>query len=268
MPQQFRRHRKKRRNPIRHTPLRNPGQSLRETLDDYVFDKLGFWVMLCVVFYLFAFVEWLQAVLHQPRRPLLFLVAALGFTVIGSVRILFVKRRACIMLTGLQGEIAVGQFLDEQVRSRGYRVFHDIVEKDAGGVLYNIDHVLIGPGGVFTIETKTRTKPASGEPKIRYENGMVSVDGGPFDADPIRQARGAASRVAEILRESTGRSSIAVRPVVLYPGWYIDGRSSGQDVWVLEPKALPSWLDHESVRLTQEDVALYASRLARHVRDG
>jgi hypothetical protein len=24
---------------------------------------------------------------------------------------------------------------------------------------FNVDHILIGPGGVFAIETKTRTKP-------------------------------------------------------------------------------------------------------------
>jgi hypothetical protein len=50
---------------------------------------------------------------------------------------------------GIEGEKAVGQFL-ERLREQRYQVFHDLV-----GDGFNVDHVLIGPAGVFTIETKT-----------------------------------------------------------------------------------------------------------------
>jgi hypothetical protein len=41
------------------------------------------------------------------------------------------------------GEKAVGEFL-ERFREKGYRIFHDIVGGD-----FNIDHVLIGPSGIY-----------------------------------------------------------------------------------------------------------------------
>ena len=43
----------------------------------------------------------------------------------------------------------------EDLRAQGYAVFHDIP-----GDGFNVDHALIGPAGIFAIETKTRAKPA------------------------------------------------------------------------------------------------------------
>ena len=37
-------------------------------------------------------------------------------------------------------------------------------------------------------------------------------------------------------------------------------------MWVLEPKALPSFLEREAVRLPKEDVQLIAFHLSRFVR--
>jgi hypothetical protein len=69
-----------------------------------------------------------------------------------------------------------------------------------------------------------------------------------------------ARHVAQLIEQTTGRK-IFVRPVVLYPGWYIQGSSSGREVWVLEPKALPAFLDHEPQHLTEEDARLIATHL-------
>jgi hypothetical protein len=69
--------------------------------------------------------------------------------------------------------------------------------------------------------------------------------------------------VRELLAESTNRPTdkIFVRPVVLYPGWYIQASSSGKEVWVLNPKALPKFLENEQRRFSNEDVRLYCSHL-------
>ena len=41
----------------------------------------------------------------------------------------------------------------------GFAVFHDV----PGDKAFNVDHVVIGPQGVFAVETKGRGKPASRE---------------------------------------------------------------------------------------------------------
>ncbi len=47
------------------------------------------------------------------------------------------------------GERAVAEYLD-LLRDDGHRVFHDIV-----GPNFNIDHVIVEPRSIFTVETKT-----------------------------------------------------------------------------------------------------------------
>jgi hypothetical protein len=95
---------------------------------------------------------------------------------------------------------------------------------------------------------------------VSYDGDNVLVDGYMPDRDPIGQAKGCARHVAELIEQTTSRK-VFVRPVVLYPGWYIQGSSSGREVWVLEPKALPAFLDHEPDHLTNEDARLFAAHV-------
>ncbi|HEX9145591.1 MAG TPA: nuclease-related domain-containing protein, partial [Candidatus Binatia bacterium] len=57
-----------------------------------------------------------------------------------------VKRDVKALRLGRNGERDVGQKL-EPLRKHGYQVFHDII-----GDGFNIDHVLIGPAGIFTVQ--------------------------------------------------------------------------------------------------------------------
>lgn len=66
----------------------------------------------------------------------------------------FKKRRNYLL--GYLGERAVAEELEPLTRE-GYHVFHDVpVEKVEGS--FNLDHVVVGPTGLFAIETKTRRK--------------------------------------------------------------------------------------------------------------
>ena len=80
------------------------------------------------------------------------------------------------------------------------------------------------------------------------------------------QAKAQASWLQRLLAESTGKT-LPVRPVILFPGWYIeDSRASRKDLWVLEPKALSAFLAQEQAQLSPEDVALAAFHLSRFIR--
>lgn len=97
------------------------------------------------------------------------------------------------------------------------------------------DHVLLGPGGIFTITIKNH----SGK-KIRLEGGLFRVDGIKFDY--MRSAAREADRAAKMLGAVTGRP-IVVTPliVVVNPTSIIMGKKSPR-VTVLTSHNLKRWL--------------------------
>lgn len=119
---------------------------------------------------------------------------------------------------------------------------------------------------MFTVETKTWGKPSNGKAKVTFDGAEISVGGLQPDRDPIVQAKAQASWLKSMLLESTGKG-FQVRPVIVFPGWYVENAAGGfRDVWVLEPKALPTFLKNETRRLQLEDIKLAAFHLSRLIR--
>ena len=192
--------------------------------------------------------------------PVVFTGAAILAVTYAAFRIYRARPKLRALRQGLEGELVVGQFL-ERLRADGFAVFHDVI-----GAGFNIDHVLIGPAGVFTIETKTWSKPASGDARVSFDGEKISVGSMEPDRDPVTQAKGQAGWLRTVLSESTGRK-VEARPVIVFPGWFVEGPRQGyKDVWVLEPKALPAFLANEPRRLTPEDVSLFSFHISRLIR--
>lgn len=248
------------RSPLKDKPMRNPGQSVREQRDDLVFDKLLAPMMIALMLIVLAVTDWVRYFLPTPRQPWV-------SSVIAALAIIYViwqfsRHRPNIGMLKLaeDGEKAVGQLL-EGLRASGYAVFHDLVGTD-----FNVDHVIIGPAGVFTIETKTWNKPRQGNPKITFDGETLLMAGREPDRNPVIQTKAQASWLQRLLAESTGKT-LPVRPAILFPGWYIeDSRASRKDLWVLEPKALAAFLAQEQAQLPPEDVKLAAFHLSRFIR--
>jgi hypothetical protein len=126
--------------------------------------------------------------------------------------------------------------------------------------------VIICSRGIYTIETKARTKPTKGNAQVLVNGDHVVVAGHVPDRDPIAQAQTWARTLREILRESIGKF-LDVRPVVVFPGWFVvDSRPAGSPVWVLEPKQLPGRMAHEARSIKESDVTLATYHLSRHIR--
>ena len=197
-----------------------------------------------------AGLEWWRMYTDMKPSPIIFTGAA----VIGILYAIYRVRRALPKLRNLwqamEGERAVGQFL-ERLREHGFQVFHDVV-----GTGFNVDHVLVGPAGVFTIETKTWSKPISGKSQLMFDGETIRAGSFAPDRDPVVQSKAQASWLKALLLESTGKS-IDVRPVIVFPGWFVmNSARTFKDIWVLEPKALPTFLDNEPSRLSREDIKL------------
>jgi hypothetical protein len=254
-------HRKKpeRRSPLKAAPLRNPGQSLDEEIRRLMVEDFTYYLFMAGVFLIIALMECIRWLSKSPPSPLPYLFIAAAVLAYAGRKAFFIKRKIRNLEQGREGEKAVGQYLD-RLRGEGYQIFHDIV---AGG--FNLDHVLVGPSGVYAIETKTISKPPNGKAIVEYDGDKVTVAGFEPDRDPVQQVKTSARWLQELIEESTGKK-FKVRPVILYPGWFVTKQPQDAQFWVLNPKALPAFLKNENTAMSTEDVHLVSYHLSRHIR--
>jgi hypothetical protein len=215
------------RSPIQQPPLPQAGDSTRDRVFGLTMDMFP-WLLPPGLCLFWAGVEWSRRLFGSSPSPWLPTILSVALAALAVRKIRQVRRSMRNYALGARGERAVGQSL-ETLRARGYHVFHDI-QDDRG----NIDHILIGPAGVFAIETKTRSKRTTGRPTITYDGRKVLVDGLEPDRDPIAQALACARRLRQILKQQTGQD-VTVKPVVLYPGWFVEyttGQATDADVYV------------------------------------
>lgn len=254
-----RRHAKK--SPLKRRPLPNPGDSVNDYLHDQLFDHVLPYFVFSLVALSLAIWEWARRYSTLPQNPWYITVFAILFTGYSAFRLWQIYPQLTAIRQGRDGEIAVGQFLDN-LRIQGYSVFHDIP-----GEGFNIDHVILSPKGFFTVETKTFSKPSHGQPRIApTEEGLV-IDGGRPDSKPLNQAIAQSRWLCEFLKASTGKEW-PIRPVLTFPGWFIERNRTRKfaEVWILEPKAIPKFLSYERDKVLESDVHLAASHLSRYIR--
>jgi hypothetical protein len=124
---------------------------------------------------------------------------------------------------GARGEQAVAESLaDPKLAAAGYRGFHDV----PGDGKWNIDHVVVGPGGIFVIETKACVRR---KPKWEQQDHIVFFDGKtlrfPWRVDHV--ANGQAEANARWVRERLAPyapKDILVQPVIVVPGWWVESQ--------------------------------------------
>jgi hypothetical protein len=224
-----------RRSPLTTELLRPPGYGLQLKLDELGID-MDAYLLLIVVMPMMGYGLWLQQrafpeFTSKPVNGYLLIIASVVLYVYVLWKLFTVVRKRLKYREALDGEMATAQLL-EPIIAGGGRVFHDV---QASG--FNIDHVVVAPGGVFAIETKHRLKPKQGRvsesAQVRYDGKALHFPGW-VETKPIAQARNQADWLSKILTRSTG-VSVAARPVVALPGWFVD-RIGKSDVNVINPK--------------------------------
>lgn len=151
---------------------------------------------------------------------------------------------------GAAGEVKVGARL-ERLTGHGWRVLHSIPLGRGG----DIDHLIIGTGGVFTANTKHHPNA-----RVTVGRSVVFVRG--FQVTYIGKALREASRVQAALSSALGRP-VLVEPLVIIHGASVSGWLPRRPRGV---KVLPSWAatwwlrmpGHQSSQLRRTDIdALY-----------
>ncbi len=226
---------KKRRTPFTSKFLRSPGQSLFEKLDAINDDLVAFMAMMItmpVAFYALYISD-----LYFQKQPLtlssaiVYIISGgliIGYLIFKMVRLFNLRRSTRL---GYEGEVATGQELNLMML-QGYHVYHDFAADQ-----FNIDHIVVGPAGVFAVETKARAKPTSDD---RTADAKVTYDGHCIhfpkwkEVKPLEQAKAQSVWLERWLSSATGEKT-AVRPVVALPGWYIT-RTASEGILVINPK--------------------------------
>jgi hypothetical protein len=128
---------------------------------------------------------------------------------------------------GAMAEEHVGGLLDQLPRAK-WRVIHDATLGRG-----NVDHIAIGPSGVFTIETKSHPGPV----RVGRVHGAI-----------LAQAQAQSRAIGWV-------TAAKVQPLVVYSRAWVDrpgARRKG--VRVLPARMLLGWLDKQPTQLTRGEV--------------
>ncbi len=170
---------------------------------------------------------------------------------------------------GYFGERMVAEHLDS-LKARGWRIFHDVPATD-NGRKFNVDHVAVGPTGVFVVETKTRRK---GRARPGFESHKVYFDGHSLvwpwgeDNHGLEQAEQNAKWLGRLL-ETELREIVAVTPYLALPGWFVEMKPA-QDprpCRVTNPKGLDKFLPNGAEVLPEARIDAIAAKLEDLCRD-
>lgn len=241
----FQRDRRGRRTPLTADLLRGPGESLREDIDkisqkidDYLLNLLSLCLPPLVLLQAFLYFGNNKLQLWQLVTVLVLYVLLIYW---GTSRLYQLLKQRRKLYLGLDAELAVGQELNH-LMLHGCRVFHDFPAKS-----FNIDHVVIGPGGVIAVETKGRAKRDQGggsaDAKVIF-NGEYLRFPHWLEKNPVEQARRQAVWLQKWLTSAVGQT-VKVRPALALAGWYVERTKPG-DVLVYNGKS-PVFLSNPNI---------------------
>lgn len=191
--------------------------------------------------------EWLRFIFALEPHP--YVASILGLVILLLVirQIKSLKKKWRSLRQGRDGERYIAQVLDSLI-AQGAQVIHDI---PADG--FNLDHVVIGPFGIWMVETKTISKPASGRSEIIYSESGLVINGGPVTVASLEQATAQAQWLRKRIKELTGLD-VPVRPVVIYAGWYIRCEKPWtKPVWVMHEQSFVTMVLRESCQVSEVD---------------
>jgi hypothetical protein len=155
-------------------------------------------------------------------------------------RVMRVHTSARAWRLGAAGEIRVGAQLDKltQLDPR-WRALHSIPVGSRGS---DIDHVVIGPGGVFTINTKHHP-----DARIWVAGDTVKVNG--LRHAYIRNSRHEAERASRLLSDACG-FDVPVTPLIVTVGAELTIKEHPVGVHILSRRLLRRWLGRRPEVLT------------------
>jgi len=135
---------------------------------------------------------------------------------------------------------------------KGWHVLHSVPVGNRGS---DIDHVVIGPGGVFTLNTKNHTGQ-----RVSVTASTVLVNG--QNTHYVRNSRFEAERATRLLSAACNET-VAVHPVIVVMAAQLTSKGQPPDVSVVGRKTIAQWLSRRPAVMTPqrvEEIFEYARR--------
>jgi hypothetical protein len=249
-------------SPLKDPPLRLPGQSLDEKIQR-MDESITEWLAYPACLIAFAAYEWFGYLTKSPRQPWIITLLAVGISIYLVLRVLKLRKRRRCYQQGRDGERFVAEILNP-LQAKGYRVLHDVVVPDKCNI-GNIDHILIGPSGIFAIETKTLSQRAKQPNAIWVSEGQVYSNGRPIRPNPIEQAKRNAAWINARLKQHIHQNRW-VTPVVVFPGWDVKLQTPPNGLYVLNPKQIKDVLSSGVCVLNEPEIAEAAGHFEDFIR--
>jgi len=93
---------------------------------------------------------------------------------------------------------------------------------------WNIDHVVVGPGGIFVLETKARSRRkatwAQDEQDVFFDGRVLTFPWCYDDEASAQVARN--SRWMGDFLKGYGPKDLTIQPVIVVPGWYVKSKGN------------------------------------------
>lgn len=250
------------RAPFKDLQRRPAGETLRLKLQD-LDDKLNeeiLWLVMFPVLMAFGLFN-----LHPKDwlTPALFILFSAGASVFFGIRIFKLLRTRANHRLGYDGERFVGEELSRLI-GLGFEIYHDVPFDG-----FNIDHVLVGPRGVFIVETKTRRKPVNDagkkEFKVQFDGKCLLWPWG-TDSHGIEQAKNNAKTLSGWLSSATGKNVWAT-PILTLPGWLVELKAPTTDgLFVLNPKQIYQVCASQPEKLAEPQIRQICHQLDQKCR--
>ncbi len=252
----------KNKSPAEPKPIRQAGESLRKQMDDVwekdIYDEL---VSGVVVFssILMAWIVFLIPGYNLLTMSILS-IFGLGYLVHLGFKIKTKLHYYRCLKKGMLGERLVEEQLDE-IRKSGFDVFHDFVLKDERGT-ENIDHIIVGPSGIFTLETKNwSAKGVPQDDRITFDGEVLKI-GSHRQADKVlKQPRRQAAKLQSILQPVT-QEPLWVVPILCFWDRYVQlTRFNPTGLQVVNQRGISSFILAREQKYSPETVRKISAKL-------
>jgi hypothetical protein len=150
---------------------------------------------------------------------------------------------------GASGERWAGFFLDRLPAP--WKTFHDIPIGERGA---NVDHIVVGPAGVFTVNTKNVSGKVWLAPRAILVNGHRT--------DYLQKAISGSRRVAKLLTAADGRAvQVQAALAIFADEWTVKGKPV--DVIVNTPRGLAKHLRQMTHTISTADINRVAALIVK-----
>lgn len=241
------------RSPIKERLLPLPGTSLINIMFDNAGTILAWLAIFCASL-IQAIMLWQIEITGRIPNPWFSTALSVLLGVYVAYRFHCFPKEVSKYKQGRNGEIVVGRIL-EGLRPYGYTPINDVPCLSNKDNVFNIDHVLVGPTGVFIVETKTLSKKA--DQTITYKNRALNH---PYGAEALEEARRHAAHLGSILRERLSGIHVWVHPILTLPGWWVDNESTldprddNDEIIVVNPKRIGVYLKDWERKYSDEQI--------------